>query len=314
MPDLDPDPVGVSAAAKALHMWEHGDPTDYADPDYRECVEVAVSAYLAVAGSPADERWECCGQVFTGTPDFISGARSAHVCPPEDVPDAETAYGLGKTAGLREVNDLRDQVQMYEEKAERDWRDFGEMQDARIAADDRVVALTRALEFYADANNYVGGEVGWWGKRIGGDPLWCMDFGVIARNALAGVSAEATGVWPDQSAQHAVLLEQIKDAYAEGKADAVALIRERAALALPDLARFTLDEVEAIVGLSAEAAPDGILDELRRPNDEPHVAPSSNPYPRDGATFAGSPEAIAYDRGFAAGLAARDTNEPKEKP
>ena len=40
-----------------------------------------------------------------------------------------------------EVNDLRDQVQMYEEKAERDWRDFGEMQDARIAADDRVAAL-----------------------------------------------------------------------------------------------------------------------------------------------------------------------------
>ena len=42
---------------------------------------------------------------------------------------------------LREVNDLRDQVQMYEEKAERDWRDFGEMQDARIAADDRVREL-----------------------------------------------------------------------------------------------------------------------------------------------------------------------------
>jgi hypothetical protein len=41
----------------------------------------------------------------------------------------------------REVNDLCDQVQMYEEKAERDWRDFGEMQDARIAADDRVAAL-----------------------------------------------------------------------------------------------------------------------------------------------------------------------------
>ena len=48
------DPAGVSAAAKALHMWEHGDPTDYADPDYRECVEVAVSAYLAVAGRAAD--------------------------------------------------------------------------------------------------------------------------------------------------------------------------------------------------------------------------------------------------------------------
>ena len=45
----------------------------------------------------------------------------------------------------REVNDLRDQVQMYEEKAERDWRDFGEMQDARIAADDRVVELEKEL-------------------------------------------------------------------------------------------------------------------------------------------------------------------------
>ena len=44
-----------------------------------------------------------------------------------------------------EVNDLRDQVQMYEEKAERDWRDFGEMQDARIAADDRVVELEKEL-------------------------------------------------------------------------------------------------------------------------------------------------------------------------
>jgi hypothetical protein len=46
---------------------------------------------------------------------------------------------------LREVNDLRDQVQMYEEKAERDWRDFGEMQDARIAADDRVRELEAEL-------------------------------------------------------------------------------------------------------------------------------------------------------------------------
>ena len=180
--------------------WEHDGLLMQLYSDDSTSWSTYESCVLAVAGSPADERWECCGQVFTGTPDFISGARSAHVCPPEDVPDAETAYGLGKTAGLREVNDLRDQVQMYEEKAERDWRDFGEMQDARIAADDRVVALTRALEFYADANNYVGGEVGWWGKRIGGDPLWCMDFGVIARNALAGVSAEATGVWPDQSA------------------------------------------------------------------------------------------------------------------
>ena len=40
-------------------------------------------------------------------------------------------------------------------------------------------------------------------------------------------------------------------AYAEGKADAVALIRERAANALPEVARFTLDEIEAIVALAA---------------------------------------------------------------
>jgi hypothetical protein len=60
------------------------------------------------------------------------------------------------------------------------------------AVERRVAELRAALEFYANADNYVGGEVGWWGKRISGDPLWCMDFGVIARNALAGVSAEAT--------------------------------------------------------------------------------------------------------------------------
>ena len=45
--------------------------------------------------------------------------------------------------------------------------------------------------------------------------------------------------------------DAFKDAYAEGKADAVALIRERAANALPEVARFTLDEIEAIVALAA---------------------------------------------------------------
>ena len=69
----------------------------------------------------------------------------------------------------------------------------------------------------------------------------------VVSGAEAGGDA---GVWPDQSAQHAVLLEQIKDAYAEGKADVVALIRERAANALPEVARFTLDEIEAIVALA----------------------------------------------------------------
>ena len=56
---------------------------------------------------------------------------------------AEYEQRIGALRG--EVNDLRDQVQMYEEKAERDWRDFGEMQDARIAADDRVVELEKEL-------------------------------------------------------------------------------------------------------------------------------------------------------------------------
>lgn len=55
---------------------------------------------------------------------------------PEGTPCVTALY-----VRLEEVNDLRDQVQMYEEKAERDWRDFGEMQDARIAADDRVREL-----------------------------------------------------------------------------------------------------------------------------------------------------------------------------
>jgi hypothetical protein len=54
------------------------------------------------------------------------------------------------------------------------------------AVERRTAELRAALEFYANADNYVGGEVGWWGKTVSGDPLWCMDFGVIARNALAG--------------------------------------------------------------------------------------------------------------------------------
>ena len=55
----------------------------------------------SVSPVPPDEEpesWACCGQTFTGTADFISGARAAHVCPPEDVPDAETAYAMGKAA------------------------------------------------------------------------------------------------------------------------------------------------------------------------------------------------------------------------
>ena len=63
--------------------------------------------------------------------------------------------------------------------------------------------------------------------------------------------AQQEAVWPDQSAMHGVLLEQVKDAYAEGIADTVAKLRVRAAEMLPEVARFTLDEIEAILGHAA---------------------------------------------------------------
>ena len=61
---------------------------------------VGFAAGRAAASSDPPTSWECCGHTFTGTADFISGARSAHVCDiaPEDVPDAETAYAMGKAA------------------------------------------------------------------------------------------------------------------------------------------------------------------------------------------------------------------------
>ena len=85
------DPAGLEAAAKALHMWEHGDPTDYAEPDYRECVEVAVRAYLAAAARAA------------ATPDPPEGCRAPHCwseygtpcgdCPSEPRPDPDVRDG-----------------------------------------------------------------------------------------------------------------------------------------------------------------------------------------------------------------------------
>lgn len=60
------------------------------------------------------------------------------------------------------------------------------------------------------------------------------------------------GVWPDQSAMHGVLLDQIKDAYAEGIADTIDRIRVRAAEMLPEVARFTLDEIEALAAADRE--------------------------------------------------------------
>jgi hypothetical protein len=71
--------------------------------------------------------------------------------------------------------------------------------------------------------------------------------------ALAAADREAPdqGVWPDQSAVHGVLLEQVKDAYAEGITDTVAKLRVRAANMLPEVASFTMDEIEAILGHAA---------------------------------------------------------------
>lgn len=52
------------------------------------------------------------------------------------------------------------------------------------AVERRTAELRAALEFYANADNYVGGEVGWWADAPGGEQRWCMDFGSIARSAL----------------------------------------------------------------------------------------------------------------------------------
>ena len=62
--------------------------------------------------------------------------------------------------------------------------------------------------------------------------------------AARAADRNTEGVWPDQSAMHGVLLDQIKDAYAEGIADTIDRLRVRAAEMLPEVARFTLDEIE----------------------------------------------------------------------
>ena len=152
------DPAGLEAAAKALHMWEHGDPTDYAEPDYRECVEVAVRAYLAAAVPPTAEN--------SAERDHIR--RALQKLHDTGLLDVGTATGV-----------------------------------ALAAAQHAAVAAGRAA---ADRNT--------------------------------------EGVWPDQSAAHGVLLDQIKDAYAEGIADTLDRLRVRAAEMLPEVARFTLDEIE----------------------------------------------------------------------
>ena len=75
-----------------------------------------------------------------------------------------------------------------------------------------------------------------------------------AEGFAAGSAADRNteGVWPDQSAVHGVLLDQIKDAYAEGIADTLDRIRVRAAEMLPEVARFTLDEIEALAAADRE--------------------------------------------------------------
>ena len=84
-----------------------------------------------------------------------------------------------------------------------------------------------------------------------------------ALNKIADLSPEVPdeGVWPDQSAVHGVLLAQAKDAYAEGIADTLDKLRVRAAEVLPEVARFTLDEIEAILDLPTAASPDERLRE-----------------------------------------------------
>jgi hypothetical protein len=158
-PDGEPDTAGIEAAKRAVYESmpvvlkdlvarsegeaaigvPHG-----AGVSHRWIADVAVRAYLAAASRAA------------ATPDTRSKIHGTGNVP---APDRWLALDRrsGRVAGLptvevvaaedydREVNDLRDQVQMYEEKAERDWRDFGEMQDARIAADDRVVELEKEL-------------------------------------------------------------------------------------------------------------------------------------------------------------------------
>lgn len=104
---------------------------------------------------------------------------------------------------------------------------------------------------------------------------------------LPGAQQEA--VWPDQSAVHGVLLEQVKDAYAEGIADTVAKLRIRAAEVLPEVARFTLDEIEAIVGRactpstssSASRRCGGGRDELRQRLAMREESPVPDPFPNE---------------------------------
>ena len=68
---------------------------------------------------------------------------------------------------------------------------------------------------------------------------------------IASVITAEEGAWPDQSAMHGVLLEQVKDAYTAGITDTVAKLRVRAANMLPEVASFTMDEIEAILGHAA---------------------------------------------------------------
>jgi hypothetical protein len=86
--------------------------------------------------------------------------------------------------------------------------------------------------------------------KPGQDTFTAQAAGIWDEGFAAGRAADPNteGVWPDQSAMHGVLLDQIKDAYAEGIADTIDRLRARAAEMLPEVARFTLDEIEAIVG------------------------------------------------------------------
>lgn len=97
-----------------------------------------------------------------------------------------------------------------------------------------------------------------------------------AEGFAAGRAADRNteGVWPDQSAMHGVLLDQIKDAYAEGIADTIDRLRVRAAEMLPEVARFTLDEIEVA---AADLLASSTAEKLASPRK--HSASASDPMP-----------------------------------
>ena len=151
MPVVLKDLVARSEAEAAI-----GVPHGAGVPD-RWLADVAVRAYLAAGRAAATPdpptSWECCGHTFTGTADFISGARSAHVCDiaPEDVPDAETAYAMGKAAATPPAEGsvsyrVRDRDSDYKAMCHED-RDHAELLLKAWLADGRDAVVERRHVF-----------------------------------------------------------------------------------------------------------------------------------------------------------------------